>query len=364
MGTMFARAGLGACMAMLFVAGALAQEPPAFKGASAEEKTRLTQLIEGAKKEGAVSYWDAIIQPETNDALTAAFRKHYGLPNSFKINYTLSVTVGLITRVEQEINANQVTIDVASVASPTWVFELIKGDRVLQYDSPEYKHYQMTFDRGLGQNGYFAFNGAYMFVPMWSEDHTKFAGKSYKDVLGAVPQGRLSIGDATKSATYLATYFGQSQALDKTIFTELAKRKPSFLVRSEQLAGRLVTGEDLMSWSGMPTRAYQYNQKGAKLKFLLPEEGVVMLPQSMFILKSAPHPNAAKLWVDFILSEEGQTILIKGEALMSGRSAFKSPLPEYAPPIDSLKLIKMDWKSLSTEQLKNVRAEWTSIFNP
>ena len=58
-----------------------------------------------------------------------------------------------------------------------------------------------------------------------------------------------------------------------------------------------------MSFTGMPTRAYQYNQKGAKLKFILPEEGVVLLPQGMFILKKAPHPNAAKLWIDFILSE-------------------------------------------------------------
>ena len=89
-----------------------------------------------------------------------------------------------------------------------------------------------------------------------------------------------------------------------------------------------------------------------------------MMPQSMFALAKAPHPNAAKLWIDFILSEEGQSILVKGEALMSGRSGFKSPLPEYAPPIESLKLIKMDWKGLSTDQLKRVRSEWTAIFNP
>jgi ABC-type Fe3+ transport system substrate-binding protein len=84
----------------------------------------------------------------------------------------------------------------------------------------------------------------------------------------------------------------------------------------------------------------------------------------MFILAEAPHPNAAKLWVDFILSEQGQTILVKGEAMVSGRSGFKSPLPEYAPGIDSLKLINVDWQSLSSEKLKGLREEWTGIFNP
>ena len=199
---------------------------------------------------------------------------------------------------------------------------------------------------------------------MWSEDHLKFNGKSYRDVIGAVPPGRMSLGDATKSATYLATYFAQKGILDKKFFEDLAKTKPSFLVRSEQIAARLVSGEDLMAYSGMPTRAYQYNQKGGKLKFIIPTEGAVLLPQVMFIVRGAPHPNAAKLWIDFMLSEEGQNILVKGEALISGRTGFKSPLPEYAPPIESINVVRADWESMSSAELQKAREEWVSIFNP
>jgi iron(III) transport system substrate-binding protein len=244
------------------------------------------------------------------------------------------------------------------------VFERAAAGDALEYDSPQYKYFAGALARGLGRKGVFAFNGAYLFVPMWSTDQLKFDGKSWKDVINAVPAGRMSIGDVAKSVAYLATYAGEREVLDQNYFKAVAAMKPSFLIRSEQIAGRLVTGEDLMAFSGMPTRAYQYNQKGGKLKFMLPEEGSVLLPQSMFILKKAPHPNAAKLWVDFILSEEGQTILVKGEALVSGRSGFKSPLPEYAPSIDSLKLISVDWQGLSTEKLKVLRDEWTAVFNP
>ena len=175
---------------------------------------------------------------------------------------------------------------------------------------------------------------------------------------------RMSIGDATKSVTYLDTYSGLRKVLDAEYFKKIAETKPPFLLRSEQIAGRLVSGEDLMAFTGMPTRAYQYNQKGAKLKFMLPEEGVVLLPQSMFILKKAPHPNAAKLWIDFMLSERGQEALVRGEALISGRAGFKSPLPEYAPSMDSLKIIKIDWESVSTAELQKMREEWTRVFNP
>ncbi len=140
--------------------------------------------------------------------------------------------------------------------------------------------------------------------------------------------------------------------------------KPVFLVRSEQIANQVVTGQNLFAFSGMPTRAYQFNERGAKLKFLLPKEGVVLMPQAMFILAKAPHPNAARLWLDFVLSQEGQDILVKHEALISGRTGFKSPLPEYAPPIDALNVIKIDWGKITPADLQKAREEWLSVFVP
>jgi iron(III) transport system substrate-binding protein len=343
---------------------AFAQNAPALQNAAPEERARLEKLIEGAKQEGALSYLDTVLQPSTNDDLVAAFRKHYGLPSSFKVNYALTTTGNLVTRVEQEIGADRVTTDVVAIASPTWAFEQVAAHNVMEYASPEYKNYSKVFEQGFGQDGYFAFNGAYVFVPMWNAEKLDFKGKSIKDVIGAVAAGRISIGDVGKSTAYLATFVGQRDVADEKFFRDLAAMKPSFLIRSEQIAARLVTGEDLMAFSGMPTRAYQYNQKGAKLKFLLPEEGVVLLPQNLFILAKAPHPNSARLWLDFILSEQGQTILAKDEALISGRSGFKSPLPDYAPAIDDLKLIKVDWKATSSAKLKELRDAWVATFNP
>ncbi len=353
-----------AAMLLFFAGPSRAQEPPALDGVSAEEKARLTRLIDGARTEGSLSYVDGVIEPETNDALTAAFRRHYGLPDTFRVHYQLLSTATLVTRVEQEIGAGRVTVDVAAVGSPPWVFQRAAAGDALEYDSPQYSHYADAMAHGLGRKGFFAFNGAYFFVPMWNPDRFTFSGKSWKDVINAVPSGRMSTGDVAKSVSYLATYAGQRQVLGLDFYAAIAAMKPSFIVRSEQIAGRLVTGEDLMAFSGMPPRAYQYNQKGARLRFIVPEEGAVLLPNAMFILAKAPHPSAAKLWVDFILSEQGQAIVVKGEAMVSGRSGFTSPLPDYAPSIDKLKLITVDWQSLTDAKLRAVREEWTRIFNP
>lgn len=363
--------GIAGKLFAVLVAGLFAQvafaaeDPPALREArTAAEKDQVRALIAAAVKGGELSYWDVVIQPGTNAALVTAFRAYYGLPEGFKVNYSLSASAALVTRIDQELSAGRVTMDVAGIASLPWVHSKIKAGQVMRYESPQYRYYREAFDKGLGKDGYFAFNGAYIFIPMWSTDKLNFAGTSWKDVAGAAPSGRMTMGDVSKSPTYLATYVGLRTILDVDYFRQLAAMKPVFLVRSEQIANQLVTGQDLFAFSGMPTRAYQFNQRGAKLKFVLPKEGVVLLPQAMFILKDAPHPAAAKLWVDFILSEAGQKILVEKEALISGRSGFASPIPEYAPSMDKLNVIKIDWEKITTADLDKARAEWLSVFNP
>src|SRR4051812_8237637 len=96
---------------------------PALDAAAPQDRAHIQALIEGAKQEGSVSYWDTVLQPDTNEVLVAAFHKYYGLPASFKVNYNYATTLNLVTRVEQELSAKRVTMDVASVANPPWAFE-------------------------------------------------------------------------------------------------------------------------------------------------------------------------------------------------------------------------------------------------
>lgn len=319
-------------------------------------------LLEGARKEGAVSYWDAVIQPETNDELVAAFHKQTGLPPSFRVNYTLLSTANLVTRVEQELSAGRITSDVVGVASPSWAFEKADAGQMTEYASPEYVHYGTVFDRGLGRRDYFAFNGGYLFVPMWNSETLKFTGTSWKDALAVLTDGRFSIGDAANSAAYLATFIGLRRVIGDDFFRAVAKKRPNFLVRSEQIASRLVDEQDLMALFGQPTRALQNNDRGASLKFIFPTEGAVLMPQCLFIPKSPPHPNAARLWLDFMLTPAAQEILARREAMSSGRTGFQSPIPLYAPNIADLKLIDVDWKAIKVADLEKARADWRQIF--
>jgi iron(III) transport system substrate-binding protein len=343
-------------------ATAAAQEPPAVALlADAAAKAKLKELIAAASKEGAVSYIDTVLQPTTHAALAEGFRAYYGLPASFKVAGLTQAPGNVITRLQQEMNANKLTFDVGSVASPPWIYARIKDGKIAKYDSPEYPAYKRSFELGLGKDGYFAFNGAYYFVPMWNGESTKSPGDSWMDVLEKAPKGRMNSNDPSVSDSALLTYIGLRQVFPLEMWAKLASLEPTILYRSEQIANRLIAGEDLFAWNGMPTRAWQFNQKGAKLEFLRPKEGVVVLPQSTFILAAAPNPNAARLWYDYTLSEAGQKILTEREVLISGRSGFKSPHPAYVPPLEEIKAIKVDWEKLTEDDLKKARDEWKSV---
>ncbi len=359
------RAVVALCAALCAtMCAARAADIPAADGLDTQQRAALQQLIDGALKEGSLAYADTIIQPNTSKELVDAFRAYYGLPASFRVNFTLLGSAALITRVEQEIGAGRVTMDVAAVASPAWAFEAQRKGYMLEYGSPQYPHYREAFAAGLGMDGFFAFNGGYSQVPIWNGATTDFRGNSYAEVVKAVEPGRFSTGDAAHSESQLSTYIGLRQIFGTEFFAEIAQKKPALIYRSEVSAQRVLSGQDLFALGGGAARVLQANQKGAKLKILYPREGFALLPQSTFIVRAAPHPNAAKLWIDFILSAQGQDIVVRREALISGRTGFKSPLPDIVPELGSVNVIKVDWRAMTLERIKQYRTEWEKVFTP
>lgn len=342
----------------------LAQEPPALAKATGAEKERLKGLIEQAKKEGAVNYIDGLITPPTHDILAAAFKKHYGLPDSFKVGNTYGAPVTIITRLTQEMRANRYTMDVVAVASPAWVQGRIADGKVAPYESPEYANYQKAFDQKLGRKGYFMANAAYTFAPTWNGETTKFDGTSWKDMVKIAtlaPEGRFSSSDCAVSDSTLQVYMGVRQIVGLDDYSKLAARKPNYTYKSEQTLARLISGEDIFAMYGLTSNIPKFNKRGAKLMHMKPKEGYVVLPQVMFITAGAPHPAAAKLWFDFVLSQQGQEIFVKSDYVISARGGFKSPVTEV-PAIDDIKTIPMDWLKITEDDLQKARNEWLTMF--
>lgn len=82
------------------------------------------------------------------------------------------------------------------------------------------------------------------------------------------------------------------------------------------------------------------------------------------IMAKAAHPNAARLWTDFFFSKEGQEVLQKYEAVISGRADLtKNPeVAKYVPSVDQIKIVPVDWTHLTEQDRDKARAEFRSLF--
>lgn len=332
--------------------------------ASAESFDARTQkLVDGAQKEGSLVYIDNLMAPESRDAMDAAFVKHYGLKN-FKVTQYLLKSSEVIARVEQELRADKLSADVVLVNVTTFWSSMQKQGALAEYCSPEYKAFIALSKAGIPDGGCY-YKAAYgvAFTPMWNPKYVKEDLDSWQKLVDPKYKGQIIFSDPLKGEVYLDTYIGLRKILDASWFKKMAALNPVYLVRSTDIRDKVMTGEYPIAVLGYAPRAYQ-SRKDVELRTSYPKEGVVVMGGFAGIMAKAAHPNAARLWTDFFFSKEGQEVLQKYEAVISGRADLtKNPeVAKYVPSVDQIKIVPVDWTHLTEQDRDKARAEFRSLF--
>jgi iron(III) transport system substrate-binding protein len=101
--------------------------------------------------------------------------------------------------------------------------------------------------------------------------------------------------------------------------------------------GEILIGASLDHWRGFDANAQQ-----AGLVAIYPAEGTPLTLAPVGIVAGAPHPNAARLFIDFILSQEGQTLLDTQLYGMYSMRADVAPPPGQKTLADAHPLLPTD----------------------
>lgn len=146
--------------------------------------------------------------------------------------------------------------------------------------------------------------------------------KSYKDLLNPRWKGKIIMNDPTLAGTGLKWFsMVGNHIMSWDYLRELAKQEPG-IVRDQRLqVDWLARGKYAI---GLTLQGEQFNefvQAGAPLKYIHPAEGSYLSSSSsnMSIINKAPHPSAAKLFANWILTKEGSLIYQKASAYHSAR---------------------------------------------
>ncbi len=305
------------------------------------------EIIEKAKQERELSFYTNLNIGESKPWLDA-FEKKYPFIK------TQLVRVGgtaIASRILTEAQAGRHLWD---VAGPLMLYakEILKRGLVGAYVSPERKSFRDEFRDKEGLWTALVLNTSTMMY------NTKLvppnmAPKSYDDLLHPFWKGKISMD------TELYEWFegqmrvrGREKGLE--YMRKLKAQEPVFRRGRTAQAELVAAGEFAVTVEVYGHRAQEIKDKGAPVNWVAVEP-VLIHPLVGILAKNAPHPNAARLFMDFILSKEGQE-KVRDE----GRIPARSDVPTRPP-----ELMKKEWKVEIVglgETIADIRKQYAEIF--
>lgn len=107
---------------------------------------------------------------------------------------------------------------------------------------------------------------------------------------------------------------------------------------------------------------YQKYKNNLNAEIVIPSEGTVRYPYVNLIVKNSPHPYTARLFLNFLLSSEGQEIIGNKFTLPVREDVRVSPsIKNKLPSYEGKKIFEIDWTATGETQ-KEVQKLWNEIL--
>src|SRR6266508_1999376 len=184
--------------------------------------------------------------------------------------------------------------------------------------------------------------------------------KTYKDLMDPKWKGKLAMDDPRGSGPGGTILSGMEvlYGIDE-VDSKLAEQKIFFATQAGPIFEALNRGEYAVFLSSNHTDVIAQRKSGAPIKQLKPADGVGITPINQGLVKNAPHPNAAKLWIEWSLSEEGQTVLA-AQGYATVRKGMKVAEPEAN--LEGVKFLQRAADPENFKLLGDRTKRWEDVF--
>jgi iron(III) transport system substrate-binding protein len=327
-----------------------------------------SKIIEGSKDEGGTLTIYSNTDQENWAPIFRDFQKKYDWVKNIEANNLDSDEV--FQKALSEQATNKFTADVlVSNAAQAWAEYAERPNTLTEYKSPELGElpdfatllpnvYSMSADpMTIGFNTQLMEEkptGIQNLADIVSKDPAKFKNKiTTRDISGAF--------GFTAAYDYLQANPNAWAALEKI----LPQARPE--TSSGTQLEKLISGEYTVGFFVSAAPAYPIVAKsGGLLDVKFPDDGTVVLPRGVGIAPKAPHMNTAKLFTDFLLSEEGQRAVAEG-GLTSYRESIKAGqgLHTYQEVVDAVgqdKTYLAEYTKISEAEVKSFTDRWNGLL--
>ncbi len=271
---------------------------------------RQASLVKGAQSDKIVE-WYATLPVELSSQLVTAFRKRYPF---LDIKYTRGGGGRMVNRVITEHRAGSNKFDVLGGTSTSHDV-LMKAALIARHLTPVRKELRDGF---IDADGYRVMPFTYAFVIGYN---TRAVAKdqrplSYEELLQPRWKGEIGL----ESAAYewlagLMDTMGEDKAL--AFARKLAAQNPRVQQGSTLLVQQMSAGEFKVLVDALHYQVENFKLQGAPVDYVVPDPLLIKDPSGLWLAKYSPHPHAAALFIDFLVSREGQQFFAQANRLVA-----------------------------------------------
>jgi iron(III) transport system substrate-binding protein len=310
-------------------------------------------MIDAAKKEGQVVWYTTQIIDQFARPAAAAFEKKYGI----KVSYVRANSNEVALRVMNEARAGRMQADVFDGTGAT--ASLKKEGIVAKWIPENAKRFPKEY---IDAEGYWVATNLYVLTPGYNTELIKKGTepKTFQDLLDPKYKGKIA-WNSTSSSSAGPGFVGivldtMGEEKGKAYLRELAKQQPAGLaVAARQVLDQVIAGEYAIALNIFNNHAVISAAKGAPVEWI-PMDPALGVLSVISVTKDAPHPNAGRLFVEFLMSEDGQKIYRDAEYL---------PVDPNVPPKDlALRPDGVKFRAIykTPEEIDREMPRWTEVF--
>jgi len=304
---------------------------------------RQARLVDGAKKEGALSIYTSA-QTDDMGALVAGFEKKYGL----KSTVWRAGSEKVLQRAVTEARSNRHAVDIVETNGP----ELEAMHREKVFVAVKSPYAAQIIAAAQRPHGEWIGTRLNVFVQAWNTKLVKKEElpKTWEDLIHPRWKGRLGIEAEDQDwLSGVCAEVGEVKAI-KTFKDMVAANGISVRKGHTLLAQLVVSGEIPFALTVYNYKAEQLKDKGAPIDWMSIGTPIARA-NGVGVARAAPNPHSAILFYDFEISEEGQKILA-GRDFVSTSTLLPNPFAKTGLRfVDSAKMLDESdkWTKLYTE---------------
>lgn len=296
------------------------------------------KIVDAAKAEGKLTSYTFNLAGDPGKAIVKAFEDKYGI----KVELLTGPGSVLIERIKSEKAAGKNAADIFDSAASLLGAAKNQGLTASVADLPALAQKDVWFVNPVVDSGANVISVSPSVVTPYVNTRLvkpEEEPKSYKDLLLPKWKGKIAIG--TPSIVQIFNYVYMARAglgLDEDFWRELGKQDLQIAPGLRETDALVVKGEAAIEFPGTTSTLAPLVLQGAPIKAIAMREGVVVSQGPAFtVLKDAPHPNAARLFVNWLLTPEGQDVMSKSR----GVESIRKDVPSSTPPAAKVSLEKI-----------------------